>query len=81
MASLVSDALAGFASVVKGSEPKEDPNTPHYHFIHSMLLPSTIKIQKELRGRRFKVRHQLWFIFLTQLMMDEWTFRLSSLLY
>lgn len=30
-------------------------NTPHYHFLHSMLLPSTVKIQKELRGRRFKV--------------------------
>ena len=31
-------------------------NTPHYHFIHSMLLPSTVKIQKELKGRKFKVR-------------------------
>ncbi|KAG7370181.1 RalF-like Dot/Icm system translocated protein [Nitzschia inconspicua] len=28
--------------------------SPHYHFIHSMLLPSTVKIQKELRGRRFR---------------------------
>ena len=31
-------------------------NTPHYHFIHSMILPSTIKIQKDLKGRKFKVR-------------------------
>jgi hypothetical protein len=30
--------------------------TPHYHFIHSMILPSTVKIQKELKGRKFKVR-------------------------
>ena len=30
-------------------------DTPHYHFIHSMLLPSTIKLQKELRGRRYRV--------------------------
>jgi hypothetical protein len=31
-------------------------NTPHYHFIHSMILPSTAKIQKEMRGRKFRVR-------------------------
>ena len=30
--------------------------SPHYHFIHSMILPSTVKIQKELKGRKFKVR-------------------------
>ena len=33
--------------------------TPHYHFIHSMILPSTVKIQKELKGRKFKVRFAL----------------------
>lgn len=36
------------------AQSEMNDNTPHYHFIHSMLLPSTIKIQKELRGRRFK---------------------------
>ena len=34
--------------------------SPHYHFIHSMILPSTVKIQKELKGRKFKVRYVLW---------------------
>ena len=33
--------------------------SPHYHFIHSMILPSTVKIQKELKGRKFKVRYVL----------------------
>jgi hypothetical protein len=60
MTSLVSDALAGFSNAIKGKADDDDDykNTegPHYHFIHSMLLPSTVKIQKELRGRRFKVR-------------------------
>jgi hypothetical protein len=32
-------------------------SSPHYHFIHSMILPSTVKIQKELRGRKFRVRN------------------------
>eukprot|EP00934_Nitzschia_sp_Nitz4_P000938 Nitzschia sp. Nitz4//scaffold97_size77645//35123//41576//NITZ4_005518-RA/size77645-processed-gene-0.93-mRNA-1//-1//CDS//3329560656//938//frame0 len=34
-------------------EASED-KSPHYHFLHSMILPSTVKIQKELRGRKFK---------------------------
>jgi hypothetical protein len=43
-------------SKMSRDEERNHEDTPHYHFIHSMLLPSTIKIQKELRGRRFKVR-------------------------
>jgi len=39
-----------------GNNNNNNDNTVHYHFIHSMLLPSTVKIQKELRGRKFKVR-------------------------
>ena len=39
-----------------GSDGGDNRNTPHYHFIHSMLLPSTIKIQRELKSRKFKVR-------------------------
>jgi hypothetical protein len=35
---------------------EENKNTPHYHFIHSMILPSTMKIQRELKSRKFKVR-------------------------
>lgn len=42
------------ASGNEGDEGKK--NTPHYHFIHSMILPSTIKIQRELKSRKFKVR-------------------------
>jgi hypothetical protein len=59
MASLVSDALAGLSNAIKGKADDDEYKNaegPHYHFIHSMLLPSTVKIQKELRGRRFKVR-------------------------
>lgn len=37
----------------------KNKNTPHYHFIHSMILPSTIKLQRELKSRKFKVRNQL----------------------
>jgi len=47
----------GAASAKDAGRHNED--TPHYHFIHSMLLPSTVRIQKELRGRRFKVRGTL----------------------
>ena len=54
MASMVSDGLAGFADASKEQEVQHT-NTPHYHFFHSMLIPSTVKLQKELRGRRFKV--------------------------
>lgn len=42
---------------------EKNKNTPHYHFIHSMILPSTMKLQKELnKSRKFKVRtaHSLW---------------------
>lgn len=53
MASMVSDGLAGFADASKEQEVQHT-NTPHYHFFHSMLIPSTVKLQKELRGRRFK---------------------------
>ena len=38
--------------------------SPHYHFIHSMILPSTVKIQKELKGRKFKVRYVWWCVFI-----------------
>jgi hypothetical protein len=48
-AGVVADPAAAAAS-------ERNDNTPHYHFIHSMILPSTLKIQKELRGRRFRVR-------------------------
>eukprot|EP00535_Pseudo-nitzschia_heimii_P012093 CAMPEP_0197196342 /NCGR_PEP_ID=MMETSP1423-20130617/32306_1 /TAXON_ID=476441 /ORGANISM="Pseudo-nitzschia heimii, Strain UNC1101" /LENGTH=2211 /DNA_ID=CAMNT_0042650137 /DNA_START=205 /DNA_END=6840 /DNA_ORIENTATION=+ len=41
-------AAAGSGGVEKNR------NTPHYHFIHSMLLPSTLKIQRELKSRKFK---------------------------
>lgn len=39
-----------------GDNEKSRDNTPHFHFIHSMIIPSTTKIQKEMRGRKFKVR-------------------------
>ena len=53
----LSDALAGFAgSITSRGDVPENPNTPHYHFIHSTLIPLTGKLQKELRGRKFKVR-------------------------
>lgn len=35
----------------------KNKNTPHYHFIHSMILPSTMKLQRELKSRKFKVRN------------------------
>ena len=40
----------------EGTMTTTTTRTPHYHFLHSMILPATVKIQKELKGRKFKVR-------------------------
>jgi hypothetical protein len=53
MAQFMSDALAGFAKAVGGTDEHDD--SPHYQFIHTSLLPNTINIGKELRGRKFRV--------------------------
>jgi hypothetical protein len=53
MSQHLSAALDGF--VAPTERPKKRVDTPHHQFIHSYLLPQTIKIKKELRGRRFKV--------------------------
>mmetsp|Transcript_59953 Transcript_59953/g.147342 ORF Transcript_59953/g.147342 Transcript_59953/m.147342 type:complete len:2142 (-) Transcript_59953:113-6538(-) len=51
----VVSALASTPSSGGGGDHENDgDNTPHYHFIHSMILPSTTKIQKEMRGWKFK---------------------------
>ena len=52
----VVSALASTPSSAGGDHDNGGDNTPHYHFIHSMILPSTMKIQKEMRGWKFKVR-------------------------
>jgi hypothetical protein len=39
---------------------EKSKNTPHYHFIHSMILPSTIKLKRELKSRKFTVRECLF---------------------
>eukprot|EP00538_Stauroneis_constricta_P006079 CAMPEP_0119552528 /NCGR_PEP_ID=MMETSP1352-20130426/5482_1 /TAXON_ID=265584 /ORGANISM="Stauroneis constricta, Strain CCMP1120" /LENGTH=2147 /DNA_ID=CAMNT_0007598771 /DNA_START=318 /DNA_END=6761 /DNA_ORIENTATION=+ len=58
MTSLVSDALAGFSAAITGDRTQgvdeEMAASPHYKFIHEGLLPMTSKIQRELRGRRFR---------------------------
>ena len=55
MASLVSEALAGFGFGSGGkTQNAMNESSPHYHFIHSTLMPTVVKIQKELRGRKFK---------------------------
>ncbi|KAL3938388.1 MAG: hypothetical protein SGBAC_006689 [Bacillariaceae sp.] len=51
MAQFMSNALAGFS---KNNEDEEHDDSPHYRFIKDTLLPNTVKIQKELRGRKFK---------------------------
>ncbi|CAJ1959317.1 unnamed protein product [Cylindrotheca closterium] len=51
MAQFMSNALAGFS---KSDEDEEHDDSPHYRFIKDTLLPNTVKIQKELRGRKFK---------------------------
>lgn len=67
---LLDQGLTGFAaaatedtsttSEIPKKSKRKSIDTPHYHFIHSMLLPSTKKLQKELRGRRFrKIRQKL----------------------
>ena len=45
-----------FATITQAFWSKEIPDTPHSEFISNFILPITIKLQKELRGRRFKVR-------------------------
>jgi len=50
-------AAAASAALESTGINEEGARTPHYHFIHSMILPSTLKIQKELKGRKFKVRY------------------------
>lgn len=55
MAQFMSDALAGFSKKMGGDAEHDD--SPHYQFIHTILLPNTIKIQKDLRGRKFKVSY------------------------
>ena len=54
---MLSNAFAGIASALSSDRVKDNENeTPHMRFVRTQLLPYTIKIQKELRGRRFRVR-------------------------
>ena len=54
---MLSNAFAGIANALSSDRAKDTENeTPHIHFVKTRLLPYTIKIQKELRGRRFRVR-------------------------
>ena len=53
---VVSELASTPSSGGGGDHDNGGDNTPHYHFIHSMIVPSTIKIQKEMRGWKFKVR-------------------------
>eukprot|EP00980_Cylindrotheca_fusiformis_P001136 scaffold318_cov110-Cylindrotheca_fusiformis.AAC.8 len=68
------DGLAGLTGPLDGNDDDEsqqeqlspilrDADSPHYHFLHSMLIPSTIKIQKELRVYPFFITHVFFFFF------------------
>ena len=53
---MLSNAFAGIAQAFSGERVNDNGNeTPHNQFVRSLLMPYTIKIQKELRGRRFRV--------------------------
>ena len=58
--SFASDALAGLSGpsldVLEAPDMRfKDEDSPHYQFLETHLLPEMGKLQKELRGRRFKV--------------------------
>jgi hypothetical protein len=52
--------FAGFAKSLTAASPSEGnggkPKSQHEVFISSQVLPLTIKLQKEMRGRRYTVR-------------------------
>ena len=59
----------------EGTMTTTTTRTPHYHFLHSMILPATVKIQKELKGRKFKVR---LFVRCQCVCMDVLTMRINN---
>jgi hypothetical protein len=57
--SLVASNAATPATSAATDDARVSSTNAHYHFIHSMIVPSTVKIQKELRGRRFRVSENM----------------------
>jgi hypothetical protein len=49
----LSEAFAGFAKSFTGEDAA--PQSAHGKFIYSQILPVTAKLQREIRGRNYKV--------------------------
>jgi hypothetical protein len=61
--SVLADAFAGFTKslTADSNSPRNgELKSQHAIFVHSQLLPLTLRLQKEMRGRRCKVRVMVW---------------------
>jgi hypothetical protein len=56
----LSEAFAGFAKSFTGEDAA--PQSAHGKFIYSQVLPLTAKLQREIRGRHYKVSALVFFV-------------------